>query len=190
MRPTDENQASSRRPDLMSPTRRTGADINILALLDGQPARSRTRRLRLRPAMVCYGVAALLATVLVGTLGWLAYDVGNAVPAAPVAAAAAPAVQAPPLPAAVPTRIPEAALAAELTAAPAPAIQSPPPPPRQPAARLPATPKPAPHPPAPRHPVTTPKNRPSVPPMDTDVAWIAAILRHEANAREAEASSR
>jgi len=67
VRPTDENQPGSRRPNLMSSSRRATGDINILALLDGQ---SRGRRFRARPVF-WYGTAGVLACSLLVALAWL-----------------------------------------------------------------------------------------------------------------------
>ena len=71
MRPTDENQPGSRRPNLMSSSRRTTGDINILAMLDGQAS---GRRPRVLPAALRYGAAGVLACSLVATLVWLVQD--------------------------------------------------------------------------------------------------------------------
>lgn len=71
MRPTDEDQSGSRRPNLMSPSRRTTGDINILAMLDGQAP---GRRLRVLPAAFRYGAAGVLACSLLATLVWLVQD--------------------------------------------------------------------------------------------------------------------
>ena len=68
MRPTDENQSGSRRPNLMSSSRRPGGEINILAMLDGQAP---GRRLRGRPAVFWYGTAGVLACSLLVVLAWL-----------------------------------------------------------------------------------------------------------------------
>ena len=68
MRPTDENQPGSRRPNLMSPSRRATGEINILAMLDGQAP---GRRLRALPAVVRYGAAGVLACSLLVALAWL-----------------------------------------------------------------------------------------------------------------------
>lgn len=68
MRPTDENQPGSRRPNLMSPSRRTNGEINILAMLDGQAP---GRRLRARPAVFWYGAAGVAACSLLVALAWL-----------------------------------------------------------------------------------------------------------------------
>ena len=68
MRPTDENQPGSRRPNLMSPSRRATGEINILAMLDGQAP---GRRLRALPAVLRYGAAGVLACSLVVALAWL-----------------------------------------------------------------------------------------------------------------------
>ncbi|MDB5745784.1 MAG: hypothetical protein JWP72_632 [Massilia sp.] len=72
MRPTDENQAGSTRPNLMSSRRAVGED-NILAMLERDSARRtgpRASNLRL----ACYGAAAAFAGILVGGVAWLAYD--------------------------------------------------------------------------------------------------------------------
>lgn len=71
MRPTDENQPGSRRPNLMSSSRRTTGDINILAMLDGQAS---GRRPRVLPAALRYGAAGVLACSLIATLVWLVQD--------------------------------------------------------------------------------------------------------------------
>ena len=68
MRPTDENQPGSRRPNLMSSSRRATGEINILAMLDGQAP---GRRLRALPAVVWYGAAGVLACSLLVALAWL-----------------------------------------------------------------------------------------------------------------------
>jgi hypothetical protein len=72
VRPTDENQTGSRRPNLMSSSRRTGAEINILAMLDGQ-ARKPGPFARL-PRAAWYGSAGVLACVLIGAVAWLVHD--------------------------------------------------------------------------------------------------------------------
>ena len=80
MRPTDEDQSGSRRPNLMSSTRRTASETNILAMLDrhesGGPGRRLLRGLRGVPAMAWYGAAGVLVVALVGSLAWLARDSG------------------------------------------------------------------------------------------------------------------
>lgn len=68
MRPTDENQPGSRRPNLMSSSRRATSEINILAMLDGQAP---GRRLRALPAVVWYGAAGVLACSLLVVIAWL-----------------------------------------------------------------------------------------------------------------------
>lgn len=72
MRPTDENQTGSRRPNLMSSSRRSGAEINILAMLDGQ-ARKPGPFARL-PRAAWYGSGGVLACALVGAVAWLVHD--------------------------------------------------------------------------------------------------------------------
>ena len=72
MRPTDENQAASTRPNLMS-SRRGAGEENILAMLERDSARrpgSRMSGVRL----ASYGAAAALAGILAGGVAWLAYD--------------------------------------------------------------------------------------------------------------------
>lgn len=74
MRPTDENQAASMRPNLMSPKReRTSGEDSILAMLERDPTRRRGAaggRSGLR--LACYGIGAVVAIGLTGTLVWLA----------------------------------------------------------------------------------------------------------------------
>lgn len=72
MRPTDENQTGSRRPNLMSSSRRSGAEINILAMLDGQ-ARKPGPFARL-PRAAWYGGGGVLACALAGAVAWLVHD--------------------------------------------------------------------------------------------------------------------
>ena len=93
MRPTDEDQSRSRRPNLMSSTRRSANEINILAMLDrhesvGLPQRMLSG-LRSMPALFWYGTAGVLVVGLVGTLAWLAGDGGAPSPAAAALAGAA-----------------------------------------------------------------------------------------------------
>lgn len=68
MRPTDENQPGSRRPNLMSSSRRATGEINILAMLD---SRAPGRRLRALPAAAWCGAAGVLACCLLAALAWL-----------------------------------------------------------------------------------------------------------------------
>ena len=100
MRPTDEDQSGSRRPNLMSSTRRTASETNILAMLDrhesGGPGRRLLRGLRRVPAMAWYGTAGMLVIGLVGSLAWLARDSGT--PASADGALAAVAAPSPPNP--------------------------------------------------------------------------------------------
>lgn len=74
MRPTDENQAPSMRPNLMSPKReRTSGEDSILAMLERDPLRRREAQggvSRLRVA--CYGASAVVVLGLTGMLVWLA----------------------------------------------------------------------------------------------------------------------
>jgi len=83
VRPTDENQPGSRRPNLMSSSRRTNGEINILAMLDGHAP---GRRLFARPAVLWYGAAGVAACSLLVVLTWL---VRSETPARDAAAAGA-----------------------------------------------------------------------------------------------------
>lgn len=75
MRPTDENQTASRRPNLMSSSRRIGGEINILAMLDGQARKP--RRIKGLPRAAWYGSGALLACALLGTAAWMVHEQGD-----------------------------------------------------------------------------------------------------------------
>ncbi|MCS0590231.1 hypothetical protein ACFQ09_02305 [Massilia norwichensis] len=116
MRPTDEDQSGSRRPNLMSPTRRTASETNILAMLDrhqaGGPGRRLLRGLQGVPAMAWYGAAGVLVIGLVGSLAWLARDSGAPSPADGAVAGAA-ASNASPVAAAPPLDAPAASASAE-----------------------------------------------------------------------------
>lgn len=146
MRPTDENQPPSRRPNLMSTPRRTSGEINILAMLDGQAGRS--RRLLTLPVAWWYGGACLVACMLVGLLAWLARDAAGARPGAAALATAAPATRpGSATPIAITLAAPDSVAAAILDSI-EPAIDAPPP------AVVPVpipVPVPAPTPPAARH---------------------------------------
>lgn len=72
MRPTDENQAASTRPNLMS-SRRTAGEENILAMLERDSARRVGGRIS-SPRLAWYCAAAAFAGILVGVVAWLAYD--------------------------------------------------------------------------------------------------------------------
>jgi len=72
VRPTDENQTGSRRPNLMSSSRRTGGEINILAMLDGHTRKP--GRYPGLPKAAWYGGGGVLACALVATVAWLVHD--------------------------------------------------------------------------------------------------------------------
>lgn len=82
MRPSDENQAASSqasgRPNLLSSTRRSSNEDNILARIDGAPARRGVAYNAVRLAW--YGGAVLMAVALTATLAWLAVDSGAEAP--------------------------------------------------------------------------------------------------------------
>lgn len=72
MRPTDENQGASTRPNLMS-SRRGAGEENILAMLEHDSARRNGTRMT-RGRLAWYCAAAAFSGILVGALAWLAYD--------------------------------------------------------------------------------------------------------------------
>ena len=95
MRPTDEDQPGSRRPNLMGSSRRSASDVNILAMLDGLGSRPHAKR-----TMLWYGAGGVLVCGLIGAVAWLAHEpaahldstmVAGGLPPAPIVAAAASA---------------------------------------------------------------------------------------------------
>ena len=110
MRPTDENQAGSTRPNLMS-SRRGAGEENILAMLERDSARRIGNRMS-GVRLAWYGAAAALAGVLAGGIAWLAWDNHkgvqemqarhDAVVAPPAMSDAVPPPQAPPVAAPAP----------------------------------------------------------------------------------------
>lgn len=72
MRPTDENQGASTRPNLMS-SRRGAGEENILAMLERDSARRSGTRMT-SPRLAWYCAAAAFSGILVGVVAWLAYD--------------------------------------------------------------------------------------------------------------------
>lgn len=88
MRPTDENQYGSTRPNLMSSNRR-GGEESILSMLERDSGRSRRH-----PAgrLTLYAAAGVVLLGLVGTIAWLARDQPGSRQAAPPVARTAPAV--------------------------------------------------------------------------------------------------
>lgn len=71
MRPTDENQSPSMRPNLMSPRRTTSGEDSILAMLEREPARKRARGSS-GPRLAWYGASAMVVLALTGALVWMA----------------------------------------------------------------------------------------------------------------------
>ncbi|QOY96203.1 hypothetical protein IM543_10455 [Massilia sp. UMI-21] len=72
MRPTDENQSASIRPNLMSPRRpRISGEDSILAMLEREPAHKRAGGAS-GARRAWFGAGAGLALVLTGALVWLA----------------------------------------------------------------------------------------------------------------------
>lgn len=209
MRPTDEDQPGSRRPNLMSTSRRSAGDVNILAMLDGLGSRSRARR-----PLLWYGIGGVLACGLIVTLVWLARARDDR-PDASMATAAPPAIAIEHSPArAAPEPPTQGATIVNLAdtvapAAPSPAVADPAPvsPPPAPAA---SRALPVPHATAPtslaahvpparaavaglRPGVAHPgpkRGAPAIKPLpaatvDTDVALISAIIQHAATRRDA-----
>ncbi|MFL6675069.1 MAG: hypothetical protein ACJ8LG_17485 [Massilia sp.] len=71
MRPTDENQHASTRPNLMSSgTRRASGEENILAMLE----RNERGRLATAPRLAWYMSAGVLVLVLITALAWLLHE--------------------------------------------------------------------------------------------------------------------
>ncbi len=126
MRPTDENQGASTRPNLMS-SRRGAGEENILAMLERDSARRSGTRMT-SPRLAWYCAAAAFSGILVGVVAWLAYDnhetatamqvqvqaervaeeaatVPPPLPDAPHTHASAPALEAPAAPAAPTTAV-------------------------------------------------------------------------------------
>lgn len=83
MRPPDEYQSTSMRPNLISPRRSAaGAEDSILAMLEREPAR---RRGQPSPStrLAWYGASAALALALTGALVWIAANNDGRRPGAP-----------------------------------------------------------------------------------------------------------
>jgi len=72
VRPTDENQGPSTRPNLMS-SRRGAGEENILAMLERDSARRSGTRMS-SSRLAWYGAAAAFSGILVGVVAWLVYD--------------------------------------------------------------------------------------------------------------------
>lgn len=87
MRPSDENQHSTR-PNLMSSPRRGGNDESILAMLERDGTRGIGRGAASPARLWWYVGGGTLAVCLVGTLIWLARDNTGQPPGEPVAQAA------------------------------------------------------------------------------------------------------
>lgn len=117
MRPTDENQAASTRPNLMS-SRRGAGEENILAMLERDSARRTGARMS-GIRLASYGAAAALAGILAGGVAWLAYDNHKGAQELQARHDAITVVTPPAMPDAVPPPQPPAA------AAPAPVVDAP-----------------------------------------------------------------
>lgn len=80
MRPTDENQHGSTRPNLMSASRSGGSEDNILAMLERDAGRGRASQFSSHPRTAWYAGAGALVVAMVGALGWLAWENANKLP--------------------------------------------------------------------------------------------------------------
>jgi hypothetical protein len=58
----------------MSSPRRAGAEVNILAMLDGRTGKPLSKRFPALPRAAWYGAAGVLAVTMLGTLAWLAHS--------------------------------------------------------------------------------------------------------------------
>ena len=207
MRPTDENQAPSMRPNLMSTKReRTSGEDSILAMLERDPLRRRgTGKGISRLRVACCGASAVVVLALTATLVLLAADNdGKRLDAERVAVAGPGVVRVALEPAAAPpARHGSAAVIVDqqpdgvpplrlLKPSPAAPVKTPPSTPAKPVA------KPAPLPaasvvaPRPRPPIvarntarTAPAKTPRAAsarnaeaPVDPDVALISAVIVH------------
>jgi hypothetical protein len=189
VRPSDEHQHRSKRPNLFSTSRRSGgADDNILARLERKPAAAAAPAGRSRILML--GGAGVLIAALLGTLGMLVRD--NAAVPRPMQVSAEPALaEAAPPRAAAPATIfdePAAPVRADNEAdtapqplqpvldSPAPAIPAASPAKSTPT-RIAATPRPQPA-TVKAAPVRPPRRGPVPTAEDPDVAILAAILSH------------
>jgi hypothetical protein len=74
VRPTDENQHGSTRPNLMSPSRPGGGEDNILAMLERDAGRGRASQFSSHPRMAWYAGAGAAVVAMVAALGWLAWE--------------------------------------------------------------------------------------------------------------------
>ena len=124
MRPTDEDQHASTRPNLVSGTRRTtGGEDNILAKLDRDGARGAAGGSTAGGRRALFALGCLLVLGLVGTLVWLAYQ--NATTKRTLPGAAVSEVTTAEAPAAAVTVAPPAPQAASAPAVPAQAALDP-----------------------------------------------------------------
>jgi len=206
VRPTDENQAPSMRPNLMSPKReRTSGEDSILAMLERGPLRRRgAARGASSLRVACYGASAVVVLSLTGALVWLAAGNDSRRLAAERTADAGPAVVRVALSAdaAPPTRTGSAAVIVDQQPAGVPPLRMLKPAPATPAKTPPTPAKPAIKPaPTPVASAVTPRPRPpavvrNVPraaaakvqrtapartaeaPVDPDVALISAVIVH------------
>ncbi len=133
MRPTDENQSPSMRPNLISPRRvSTSGEDSILAMLEREPLRKRGTAAS-GTRLAWYGASAAVAMALTGALVWMAANndgIGRDVPDSVLAEAGKGGQGAPPAAGAVePSMAPGtgAALIQVAMAAPAPAPEVNPP---------------------------------------------------------------
>ncbi len=75
MRPSDENQHRSKRPNLFSSSRRSGAaDDNILAKLERGAAPSAAASPGARARYALFGTAGMVIAGLIGLLAWITHE--------------------------------------------------------------------------------------------------------------------
>jgi hypothetical protein len=99
----------------MSSPRRAGAEVNILAVLDGRTGKPLSKRFPALPRAAWYGAAGMLALTLLGTLAWLMRSPDVEPSDATVASQPTPILPAAPGPVVQPDPVPEPVLQAQPT---------------------------------------------------------------------------
>jgi hypothetical protein len=93
----------------MSSPRRAGAEVNILAMLDGRTGKPLSKRFPALPRKAWYGAAGVLAVTLLGTLAWLVHSPDAEPDAGTLASLPTPILPAAPGPVVQPDPVPEPA---------------------------------------------------------------------------------
>jgi hypothetical protein len=91
----------------MSSPRRTGAEVNILAMLDGHTGKPLSKRFPALPRKAWYGAAGVLAVTVLGTIAWLVHSPDAEPGDATVASQPTPILPAAPGPVIQPDPVPE-----------------------------------------------------------------------------------